>query len=129
MKADRIDTLRASPGSAGVRCGFTLLEVLLAVILIDVGLFALVAGSAVLVRQTSELHARDRAARTAANRVQALGAGPCAPLVGQARSADGQEERWMVVLIAGGARDVSDSVGFVVRGVPRSVVLRTRLSC
>lgn len=110
------------------RTGFTLIEVLIAVMLIDVGLLALVAGSAVLVRRAGEVRARSNALRAAANRIQVLGAGPCTQTAGASPNGD-VYETWAVVVYPSHVREVSDSVTFSVAGVPGSVALRTQFPC
>jgi Tfp pilus assembly protein PilV len=111
------------------RFGFTLIEVLVAVVLIDVGLLALVAGSAVLVRRAAELRARSTALRAATNRIQLLGAQPCAAAAGSTGPWRGQREDWSVVLQANDVREVLDRVTFTAGGDTHAVVLRTRLPC
>jgi Tfp pilus assembly protein PilV len=109
------------------RPGFTLVEVLLAIILIDVALLALVGSSAVLVRQTNALRLRNAALRAATNRLQQLAAS-CAATTGVATSADGVRERW-TVLALNGAVDALDSVTFSGGGSTHAIVLQTRLPC
>ena len=109
--------------------GFTLLEVLIAVVLIDVGLLALVAGSAVLIRQTAEMRAHSAAVRAAANRLQMLGATTCSARTGNASGPFGISESWSVELHANGVREVRDSVTYAGASGPRALVLRTRLPC
>jgi Tfp pilus assembly protein PilV len=111
------------------RLGFTLLEVLIAVVLIDVGLLALVAGSAVLIRQTADMRARNAAVRAAANRLQLLGAGACVARSGTANGPLGIRETWSVEVRGDSVRDVRDSVVYTAAATPRSVVLRTRFPC
>jgi Tfp pilus assembly protein PilV len=111
------------------RPGFTLLEVLIAVVLIDVGLLALVASTALLIRQTAELRARSAAVRAAANRLQRLGAATCAPTSGTASGAFGIRETWSIAVAVDGVRELSDSVTYTTPTGVRSVVLRTKLPC
>ena len=111
------------------RAGFTLVEVLLAVFLIDVGLLALVASSAVLIRETNALRLRNAALRAATNRLQQLGSSPCRPVTGGATTADGIREDWAVTVQTSRVLDIRDSVSFVLGTTTRSVVLRTRLPC
>jgi Tfp pilus assembly protein PilV len=110
------------------RAGFTLVEVLIAVVLIDVGLLALVAGSAVLVRRAAEVRTRSSALRAAGNRIQALSAAHCSATTGSANAA-GLTEAWMVTLQPNHVRELRESVAFTVGGVPKSVTLVTRLPC
>jgi type II secretory pathway pseudopilin PulG len=111
------------------RRGFTLAEVLLALILIDVGLLALVAGSAVLVRQMNALRLRSAALRAATNRLEQLGGGACASGSGVATSAVGFREEWSLTPLANGVLDVRDSVSFALGTATHAVVLHTRLPC
>jgi type II secretory pathway component PulJ len=110
------------------RAGFTLVEVLVAVVLIDVGMLALIAGSAVLIRQTAEMRARAAAVRAAANRLQLLGAS-CVVRSGRAGGPFGIREDWSVTLQSDGVRELRDSVTYASASGVRTVVLRTRLPC
>jgi hypothetical protein len=108
--------------------GFTLVEVLVAVMLINVGLLALVAASAVLVRQTNELRARTAANQTAINRLQSMGASACAPFAGSA-SSGALHEDFTAVLAGSRVRELRDSVSYLIGRQPHALILRTRLSC
>src|SRR6478672_4177228 len=59
------------------RDGFTLVELLIAVLLIDVGVLAMVAGTALIVRRQNAMRTRALAAQVAANRIQRLQGGAC----------------------------------------------------
>jgi Tfp pilus assembly protein PilV len=111
------------------RAGFTLLEALIAVVIINVGLLALVASTAILIRQTAEVRARSAAVRAAANRLQRLGAATCAPTSGNAAGAFGIREIWSIDVQQGGVRELLDSVTYTTPSGERSVVLRTKLPC
>jgi type II secretory pathway pseudopilin PulG len=110
------------------RAGFTLVELLIAIVLIEIGLLALVASGASLARQTTTTRARFAAINTAANRLQQLGAVSCATTNGIA-SGSGITERWSATVQPNGTRELRDSVTFVAMGSTHSVVLRTRLTC
>ncbi len=111
------------------RPGFTLIEVIAAILLIDVGLLALVAGSAALMRQTNDVRARTAALRTAANRIEEIGAPGCGPASGQALLAGGGREIWAVDSLGNSTSELRDSVVYIARGEAHSVVLRTRRPC
>ena len=111
------------------RSGFTLLEVIAAIILVDVGLLALVAGSAVLVRQTSQLRAKAAALHVAANRLELLGIETCGADAGVTEFPDGTTERWSAAVQPNSVRELRDTVTFPVGATMRSLVLRTRLPC
>lgn len=110
------------------RRGFSLIEVVFAVVLIDIGLLALVAASATLVRLAGDLRARDAALRVATDRLQLLGATPCTSQSGSATSAR-IHEAWTASAPRNGVRDLRDSVVFVTTRGTGTFVLRTRLTC
>src|SRR5438477_7969799 len=87
------------------RAGFTLIEVLVAVMLIDVGLLALAASSAVLVRQTTQARARIAALQAASNRLETLAAAPCVAGAGIVVAASGLREYWSADSIAVSTRE------------------------
>ena len=127
MRASEIDSRLALRLRA--RAGFTLLETIAAIILVDIGLLALVAGSAVLVRQTTQTRARATALHVASNRLETLGAVSCAVASGESVLPDGTHERWSAAIQPNAVRELRDSVTFPVSGETRSLVLRTRLPC
>jgi len=112
-----------------LRRGFTLIELLVAVVLIEIGLLALVATGASLVRQTTTTRARFAAINTASNRLQLLGATPCAATSGTSSGPPGVVERWSATIESNATREIRDSVTFVAMGSTHAVVLRSRLSC
>jgi Tfp pilus assembly protein PilV len=111
------------------RAGFTLIEVLIAVVLIDVGLLALVAAGSILVHRATDLRLRNSAVAVAVNRLQLIGVGACVGANGAAIGAGGIRESWGVTAPTNGVRELYDSVAFTVDGVERVVALRTRLPC
>jgi Tfp pilus assembly protein PilV len=106
--------------------GFSLVELLVAIVLIDVGLLAVVQTTAVVVHRRNEAHVRAMAVSTAANRLEQLLASPCATTSGESATA-ALTETWSSRL-TGRTRDVSDSVAFGAPA-PHRVVLRTRVLC
>jgi type II secretory pathway pseudopilin PulG len=112
------------------RQGFTLVELLVAVLLIDVGLLALVASGALVVRQAAEGRAHSAAVRIALNRLESLVATvPCAAASGGAQHPQAIDERWVVRLLPTDDREVIDSVRFPRTSGARTIVLRTRAPC
>lgn len=111
------------------RSGFTLIELLVAVVLIEIGLLALVATGASLVRQTISTRARFTAITVAANRLQLLGATPCVNASGVSAGPSGVVERWSGTVQSNATRELRDSVSFIAMGSTHAIVLRTRLSC
>jgi Tfp pilus assembly protein PilV len=111
------------------RAGFTLVEVLIAVVLIDVGLLALVAAGSILVRRTAEVRLRATAVRVALDRLQLVGVGACVSASGVAIGARGIRENWGATAPTNGVRELYDSVTFTVAGAEKLLALRTRLPC
>ena len=111
------------------RRGFTLVELLVSLLAINVALLALVAGGAGVMKRTSELRVRNAAVEAAANRLQQLAAGPCAPAAGTAVGRAGVVEHWTALAQRNGIQELSDSVTFTLSGAAHSLVVRTRLPC
>jgi Tfp pilus assembly protein PilV len=111
------------------RAGLTLVEVIVAIVLIEVGLFALVGGSAVLMRQANQLRGRVAALHAAVDRLQRLSAAPCAVATGTVGSTDVMREDWALAMVGKSVREVRDSVTFRLPGAVGAVVLRTRVPC
>ena len=93
------------------------------------GLLSLVATGASLARQTTTTRARFAAINAAANRLQLLGAMPCATTNGTSTGPSSIVERWAADIQPNGTRDLRDSVTFVAMGSTHAIVLRTRLTC
>jgi len=122
------------PAPRGVRLalrrGFSLVELLVALIIVDVGLLALVGTTVVLVRERTELRARSAAIRAASARLEWLGAGPCRPTSGSTAASWQPAEQWSVELTANATRELTDSVTFGVGGDGAHViVVHSRLPC
>ena len=112
-----------------VRAGFTLAELLVAVLLIDVALLALVAGSAIVVRRYNETRVQTSASRAAANRLQLLSAVGCGAASGAAIVDRGITEYWNATARGNHTIELRDSAVFASRGAERQVVLHTRVPC
>jgi Tfp pilus assembly protein PilV len=115
----------SSPASAHRESGFSLLELLVAIILVDVGVLAIVQTNAAVIRRRTEMRARAAAVSSASTRLEQLLAAPCAPASGS--SPRPVAETWTAESIPGG-RELSDSVVFDDPG-KHIVVLRTRSPC
>jgi len=111
------------------RRGFTLVELIVSVLLIDVALLALVAGSAVVVRRQVVLRTRLGAARIAANRLESLSIAPCADVSGTARNERGIVETWQATIGPASRRDLRDSVAYADGPDQRSIILRLGTAC
>jgi len=109
--------------------GFTLVETIIAIVLIEIGLLALTASTGVVVRETLIVRARTRALEIARNRVETIAATPCAATSGGLSAPGGFQEDWSAHLIPVATRELRDSVTFTVQRVTRTVVLQTRTPC
>lgn len=111
-----------------LRRGATLIELLVALLLLDVALLSLASMSAVAARQIGEGGRRSRAAVAAAGRLERLAAMPCASMAGGTSQLEpGVEEVWSVLALRG-AVELSDSIDL--RGRSREqVVVRSRVVC
>src|SRR5262245_26262800 len=110
------------------RRGFTLVELLVALVLLDCALLALAGTLALLSREITAANSKSRALAAAHTRVAWLAASSC----GAPRS--GAEERpprewWTDRPTISRTRVLVDSVEYQARGVSRALVLRTRALC
>jgi Tfp pilus assembly protein PilV len=106
--------------------GFSLLELLVAILLVDVAILAIVHTHAITVRSRNETHARGAAVNAAAARIEQILALPCVATTGSALQR-ASAEFWSSRLDAT-TREISDSIEF---GAPtrHRFVLRTRSQC
>jgi Tfp pilus assembly protein PilV len=111
------------------RSGFTLVEVLVAVVLIDFALLAIVGASATLLQRETALRVRRAAAQAASNRLAALAAASCSPASGTAQLGPALSESWTASIEPGAVRALRDSVSYVVRGAPHTLVLGMHAPC
>ena len=110
------------------RRAFSIVEVMVAMMLVAVGLLSLVGANAIFVRRRNEARQRLAAVVAATNRVALLSSGPCLPTSGAAGLPLGISERWWVILQGNATREIVDSVRFGLRPI-HDVVVRTRLPC
>jgi Tfp pilus assembly protein PilV len=110
------------------RRGGTLIELLVALLLLDMALLSLAAISALAARRIGEAGRLSRSVAAATNRLERLMAGPCpAMTAGSSAPEPGVSESWDVREVPGGA-EVSDSVDIRPRPATQ-VVLRVRIPC
>lgn len=112
-----------------MRGGFTLIEALVALVIFEFGMLAVVATSALVARDIAAFKRRTLAHALAMQRVELLRPVACeAPGAGSIDSA-GFVETWSVAS-QGVRRTISDSVAFVLpRGRPANVVVRATTLC
>lgn len=123
-----ISRAERAPGS-GSRAGFTLVELLVAMMIFAVGMLGLAATAGSVTRMMGGARRQTIAAQVAQSRIEKLRASPCTALTGGSETVRGVTNIWTVTAVSRGV-NVTDSVVFpIARGGSRSRVYRTTLSC
>lgn len=125
----------ASRGNVGrqqrrARCGFSLIELLIALVLLEVGLLALVGLAAASTRDVDAVR-RDAAALSLARaRLERMASVSCRGTAsGASPAGPGLNERYDEILEPNGMRVISDSVVVVTTRRTHAIVLRTGARC
>jgi len=114
---------------SGMRGGFTLIEVLIALLLFELGMLALTGVAAVAARDLASANRTARAHALARNRVEMLRSTRCPSPVSGSTSANGINERWRVTAEEN-TRRIADSVEFTLpSGRIRRVVREAWVVC
>ena len=112
------------------RSGFTLVELLVALVIFDVALLALAGDAAMLVRLRGAAARREQGRAAALSRVAGWRASGCpAPSHGTASPAPGVREYWSVQMAGPWVRLVRDSVVYGTEVAPAVVVLQSAIWC
>jgi type IV pilus modification protein PilV len=113
----------------GSRAGFTLVELLVAMMVFAVGMLALAATAASLTRMMGGAKRQTLAATVAQSRLEKLRSSPCASLTSGSETVRGITNTWTVTAVSRGVT-IKDSVSFPSsRNTRRSKVYQTSLSC
>ena len=108
--------------------GFSLVEVIVALVLLTIGVLGLAAASRSVVRMTSEAARIGAATALASARVERLRAGPCPGIAAGTAVAGALTENWSVTA-AGEARIVSVTVTYGTGAGPRTRTLTAAIAC
>lgn len=109
--------------------GFTLVETIVALVLLQFGMLALAAGAAVAARDLAEARRATVARTMARNRVEGLASSPCPAPASGTLATNGFVEHWRVDP-RGDRRLIGDSVVFTSRnGGPAFFVARRTTLC
>ena len=112
------------------RDGFTLAEVILAIVILSVGLLALAGGSVGVIRQMRDGNQSAIASMVAQSRMEKLRGVGCTYLGAGAATTRGLSETWSLTFLSSRIRAVSESVTYVPRpGVTKNLVLRGVIPC
>ena len=110
--------------------GFSLVELLVALLLLDVSLLALVGTSARVARTVAHAAARERAASIARARLERLTSAPCAGVErGESVTGPDVHEWWSVTPAAGATLLLADSVEVATSRGVQAIALRSRTAC
>jgi Tfp pilus assembly protein PilV len=115
-----------SPRRSRHEPGFSLLELLVAMLLVDVAILGIVHTHAVVVRNRNEMRARSAAVTGATARIEQTLASPCT--AGSGSSVLPVSAEFWSSSFDGQTREISDSIVFGA-SAPHVVVLRTRFPC
>jgi prepilin-type N-terminal cleavage/methylation domain-containing protein len=108
--------------------GYTLIEMIVALLLFTIGGLALVATSALVGREMNANAVRERAGRMAASRVEILGAG-CHRALGGRETLQQIESEWSVAFLDSTRLSVVESVNFPAPAGRRTDTIRAVLPC
>ena len=115
--------------AAGKRAGFTLVELLVAMMVFAVGMLGLAATAGSVTRMMGGAKRQTIAATVAQSRIEKLRSSPCASIVSGSETVRGISNTWTVTAVSRGV-NVRDSVSFPSsRNTRRSKVYQTTLSC
>ena len=110
------------------RRGATLVELLVALLLLDLALLSLAAMGAAAAKRVGDAARRSRAIATASNRVEGLAGRACPAIAsGRVQVERGVVETWSSRPVAGGV-ELHDSIAIGSRP-PEHVVVRRRVPC
>ncbi|HET9005031.1 MAG TPA: prepilin-type N-terminal cleavage/methylation domain-containing protein [Gemmatimonadaceae bacterium] len=113
----------------GGRAGFTLVELLVALMVFAVGMLGLAATAGSVTRMMGGAKRQTLAATVAQSRLEKIRSSPCASLVSGSETVRGITNTWTITAVTRGI-DVRDSVSFPGSGNTRRwKVYRTSLSC
>ena len=114
---------------SGNRAGFTLVELLVALMVFAVGMLGLAATAGSVTRMMGGAKRQTIAATVAQSRLEKLRSSPCASITSGSETVRGVTNTWTVTAVSRGVT-IKDSVSFPSsRGTTRSKVYRTTLSC
>jgi prepilin-type N-terminal cleavage/methylation domain-containing protein len=112
------------------RRGFTLLELMVTLVLVDVALLALVSTTAFVARTLGAAASQQAAVAAARARLERLASLACSGnSSGESRPGPGMREWWSVSAASADSRLLVDSIQLTTRRGPRMLVLRSRVSC
>ena len=108
--------------------GFTLIEILIAIVILSVGLLALAGTAAVIMTTLTSTQSRTIAAAVADSRFDRIGSTACASRASGSSVTRGVSESWMLTRLAR-ADDVTVSVTFLTNHQRRTETFKSYIPC
>ncbi len=120
----------ATESAPRVRAGFTMPELLIAIILISVGLLSLASGAVGVLRQMRWGNQSALAAIVATQRMESIRSKGCTYLTSDSTTTRHLHENWVITVINGKGSAVVESVTYMPRaGLTRYVEMRSVVPC
>ena len=111
------------------RAGFTIVELIVAMLMLTIGLLGLAGVGAVVLKQMKGGTYQTIAASIAQSRFEQLEGDPCASIISGAATVRGMSETWTVANLWLRAKTVYDTVAFPSSSGTRKVGIHTVVSC
>ncbi len=113
----------------GVRTGFTLVELIVAMLLLTIGLLGLAGVGGVVLKQMNGGSAQTVATSIAQSRFEELEGDPCVAIVGGSGTVRGMSEKWTVGALGLRAKTVYDTVTVITKADTSKIGIHTVVSC
>ena len=121
-------TAAAPRARSRARAGFSIVELVVALMILAVGVLGLASTAFVITRQMGGGNTLATAATVAASRLETMAAGPCAGLANGTATTRGVAQSWTVTPVAN-ARRIDLTVTYQTSRGPRQRVFRSTVSC
>ena len=118
-----------APRSHAPRAGFTLVELIVAMLMLTIGLLGLAGVGAVVLKQMKGGTNQTIAAAIAQSRFEQFEGDPCASIVGGTATTRGMTETWTVASVGLRAKTIRDTVTFSASNGTRKVGIHTVVAC
>jgi len=116
-------------GATRTRSGLTLVEILVAVVILALGLLGLASTSAVVTRQVGSAANQAVASQTIANRLESLRSLGCSKIVNDSATKRGVYEHWVPGATVNGVLFIVDTVKYAVAGTQRLQTYTITVPC
>jgi prepilin-type N-terminal cleavage/methylation domain-containing protein len=120
---------RSAPRPGGMRAGFTLVEILVALVILSLGLLGMASSAAVVTRQVGGSTNQTVASQTIANRLESLRSLGCSKIVNDSATTRGVYEHWVPGARVNGVQFVVDTVKYSVAGAQRLQTYTITVPC